>query len=72
MPHIKTDAERKDYRISVKVKRETGEFLEKLAAKMHKRGILKRADNKNAAIQKALDYAHAGQKEFGWDEVIEG
>ena len=70
MPHIKTDTERKDFRISIKIKRESGAFLEKLAEKMHKRGVIKRADNKNAAIQKALDYAAAGQKEFGWDEVI--
>ena len=53
MPHVKSDEDRRDYRLSIKVKRETGAFLEKLAEKMHARGVIKRADNKNAAIQKA-------------------
>jgi len=70
MPNIKDDNHRKDHRISVKITRASGAFLEALAVKMHAKGKIKKPRNKNAAIQKALDYAQAGQKEFGWDEVI--
>ena len=71
MPNFKTDSERKDFRISGKVTRSAGAFLEKLAAKLAKRGKTKKPSN-NAALQCAVEYAQAGQKEFGWDEVIDG
>jgi len=71
-PHIKSDTERKDHRISVKITRASGAFLEALAAKMHAKGKIKKARNINAAVQQALDYAQSGQKAYGWDEVIDG
>jgi len=71
VPNIKDDNHRKDHRISVKITRASGAFLEALAAKMHAKGKIKKPRNKNAAIQKALDYASTRQFLHGWDEIID-
>jgi len=71
MPNIKDDTDRKDYRISVKITRESGAFLEKLAVKMHAKGKIKKPRNKNAAVQKAIECAEELQSRLGWDEIVD-
>ncbi len=72
MSYHKNDELRKDYKATLKITRAGGKFLEALAAQLQKRGKVKQVRNKNAAMQCCIDYAEAGKKEFGWDEVIDG
>ena len=69
MANFKTDDERKSYTGSFKIRQEDGKFLEETAEEMQKRGLTT-TTNRNAAIEKVIDYARCGKMAWGWEEVI--
>ena len=72
MSHYKSDDKRKDAKLYFRTTKDRAKFIERLAHQMFRTQKVTKDGNKNAAIERCIDYAVAGQKEFGWDEVLNG